>query len=110
MGGVAAILHGSARVTFDLDLVYDRSPANLEKIVRALGPFNPYLRGAPPGLPFKFDVQTLRQGSNFTFTTSEGPIDLLGQLSGVGDYRAVRANAIEAELFGAAHQFPIWRR
>ena len=105
VGGVAAILHGSARVTFDLDLVYDRSFANLERIVQALAPFKPYLRGAPAGLPFSFDVLTLKQGSNFTLTTSEGPIDLLGQLTGVGDYGEVRAHAVEATLFGSTHQF-----
>lgn len=31
IGGMAAILHGSARVTFDVDLLYDRSQANLER-------------------------------------------------------------------------------
>src|ERR1051326_7845838 len=72
IGGVAATLHGAARVTFDLDVVYDRSPENLERLVRALAPFQPYLRGAPPGLPFRFDAETLKRGLNFTFTTTEG--------------------------------------
>ena len=51
IGGMAAILHGSARVTFDTDIVYDRSKANLERLVNFLKPHQPYLRGAPPGLP-----------------------------------------------------------
>ena len=105
VGGVAASLHGSARVTFDLDVVYDRSAANLGRIVTALAPFQPYLRGAPPGLPFRFDVESLKRGLNFTFTTTEGPIDLLGELAGVGAYDSVRAHAVEASMFGSSYLF-----
>ena len=105
IGGVAATLHGSARVTSDLDVVYDRSPENLERIVTALAPFQPYLRGAPPGLPFKFDAETLKRGLNFTFTTTEGPIDILGEVSGLGMYKVVREHAVEAELFGVTQLF-----
>jgi phage terminase large subunit-like protein len=39
IGGVAAIAHGAARVTYDLDVVYERAPANLARIVQALEPF-----------------------------------------------------------------------
>lgn len=105
IGGLAATLHGSARVTYDLDVVYGRSPENLSKIVAALEPFRPYLRGAPPGLPFTFDVETLKRGLNFTFTTTGGPIDLLGELAGVGTYETVRSNATRAEMFGATYLF-----
>jgi hypothetical protein len=62
IGGLAATLHGSARVTYDLDIVYNRTSDNLSRIVTALAPFQPYLRGAPAGLPFKFDVETLKRG------------------------------------------------
>jgi len=65
IGGVAATVHGSARLTSDLDIVYDRSAANLERLVRALLPLEPYLRGAPVGLPFTFDTETIRRGLNF---------------------------------------------
>jgi hypothetical protein len=51
IGGVAATLHGSARLTNDLDVVYDRSVENIERLSAALAPFQPYLRGAPEGRP-----------------------------------------------------------
>lgn len=70
--GLAATLHGSARFTYYVDVVYHRTHENLERIIAALGPFHPYLRGAPPGLPFVWDVRTLRNGLNFTFTTDLG--------------------------------------
>jgi hypothetical protein len=105
VGGVAATLHGSARVTFDLDVVYDRSAENLERIVSALVPFEPYLRGAPQGPPFRFDAETLKRGLNFTLASAGGSIDLLGELAGIGDYAAVRRYAIETQMFGAIYQF-----
>lgn len=61
IGGVAATAHGSARHTEDIDLVYGRHPANIEQLAAALTPFSPYLRGAPPGLPFRWDAETIRQ-------------------------------------------------
>lgn len=105
IGGLAATLHGSARVTYDLDVVYNRRAENLSRIVAALALFQPYLRGAPAGLPFKFDVETLKRGLNFTFTTSAGPIDLFGELSGIGSYEAVRAHANTATMFGGTYLF-----
>lgn len=100
VGGVAAAIHGSARVTIDLDIVYKRSSANLARLVDALSPYQPYLRGAPPGLPFIFDQRTLERGLNFTFTTALGPLDLLGEMTGVGGYDEVRPSAIQAEFLG----------
>jgi hypothetical protein len=47
IGGMAAILHGSARVTFDVDLVYSRSDENIKRLAAALAPHCPHLRGAP---------------------------------------------------------------
>ena len=47
IGGVAATAHGSVRLTLDLDILYERGPENLKKIVSALGDLGPYPRGAP---------------------------------------------------------------
>ncbi len=100
IGGKAAILHGSARVTFDTDVVYDRSKENLERLVAFLRPHHPYLRGAPPGLPFKLDLPTMRNGLNFTLTTSLGDLDLLGEVVGGGGYRDLLPHTLEVEAFG----------
>jgi hypothetical protein len=62
IGGAAAIAHGSARLTQDLDIVYGRSPENLIRLVAALASYKPYLRGAPPGLPFRWEPETLARG------------------------------------------------
>ena len=100
VGGVAATLHGSARVTQDLDIVYDRSPQNLRHLVAALRGHRPYLRGAPPGLPFLWDEGTLRRGLNFTLETDLGNLDLLGEIAGGGGYDELRPHSVEFEAFG----------
>src|SRR5262245_36436213 len=80
IGGWAAALHGSARSTLDVDVVYSRSGENIKALVASLGPYAPYLRGAPPGLPFVFDERTVRMGLNFTLNTLLGSLDLLGEV------------------------------
>jgi predicted nucleotidyltransferase len=100
IGGVAGVAHGAARVTFDLDVVYRRTSKNYERLVAALSTLSPYLRGAPAGLPFRWDVPTIERGLNFTLTTTIGPIDLLGEVTGGGEYEDLFPDAIMANAFG----------
>ena len=100
VGGVAAAAHGSSRSTQDLDIVYDRRAENLVRLVECLRPHAPYLRGAPAGLPFRFDVETLKAGLNFTLITDLGWIDLLGEIAGCGRYEDLLPRSILVEAFG----------
>ena len=86
VGGFASTVHGSPRITVDLDIVYARDEGNLTRLALALEPLSPYLRGAPAGLPFRLDVPTLTRGLNFTLTTAMGDLDLLGEVAGGGTY------------------------
>ena len=100
VGGLAATVHGSARLTLDVDIVYSRTPENIARLVAALRPHAPYLRGAPAGLPFDWSVETVQSGLNFTLTTAIGDVDLLGEVVGGGDYPALLPHTEEVELFG----------
>lgn len=100
VGGVAARAHGSSRLTDDLDISYARDSANLKRLVAALKPLKPYLRGAPPGLPFAWSVATLKAGLNFTLVTTAGAIDLLGDITGGGGYDQLEPHALTITLFG----------
>jgi hypothetical protein len=100
VGGAAATAHGSARLTQDLDLVYRRTPENIARLATSLAPFSPYLRGAPPGLPFKFDVPTIQRGLNFTLTTTLADLDLLGEITGGGNYDELLPYSIRLQVFG----------
>ena len=102
VGGLAAAAHGSARLTQDVDVVYSRRPENLERLVGALAPWRPYLRGAPPGLPFEWSEGSLRRGLNFTLTTDLGDLDLLGEITGGGTYEEILPMSTTLEFFGRA--------
>jgi hypothetical protein len=100
IGGVAAILHGSARLTLDLDVAYARNRDNIERLVEALAVHHPYPRGAPDGLPFKWDAETVRRGLNFTLKTDLGDFDLLGEAAGGGTYEMLLPHTIEMNAYG----------
>jgi hypothetical protein len=99
IGGVAGIVHGSASLTFDFDLLYARDDANLERLAEVLAELNVTLRNAPPDLPFQIDAKTLAAGSNFTFDSEVGPFDILGHADGMRDYETMRAAAVREELW-----------
>lgn len=100
VGGAAAVAHGSVRLTQDIDVVYRHSPESLSRLAAALGDKKPYLRGAPPGLPFQWDARTLQRGLNFTLTTELGDIDLLGEIAGGGTYEDLLPYCITIAVFG----------
>ena len=99
IGGIAGLAHGSTRVTVDLDVCHSRAPESLERLVAALAPLKPRLRGGPPDLPFRWDARSLRAGLNFTLDTDLGPIDLLGEVAGIGQYDAALAVSEVVSLY-----------
>lgn len=110
VGGAAATAHGSVRLTLDVDVVYRRSPRNVDRLVEALTAHRPYLRGAPPGLPFRWDAATIVRGLNFTLTTLLGDLDLFGEITGGGRYEDLIVDTIEIEVFGVRCQCLSLRR
>jgi hypothetical protein len=100
VGGLAARVHGSSRYTDDLDIVYDRESGNVARLVDCLASLSPYLRGAPPGLPFQWQTETIMKGLNFSLTTSLGPVDVLGEIVLGGNYDQLLPYSERLELFG----------
>jgi len=105
IGGGAAIAHGASRATYDVDVVYSRDAKNIKNLVAALSPYQPYLRGAPRGLPFIWDERTVQAGLNFTLTTTIGDLDLLGIVTGGGTYEELLPSTLELEMFGVRCRF-----
>lgn len=100
IGGIAAAVHGAPVPTFDVDVCYRRDPENIDRLVAALRELRAYLAGAPEGLPFQLDAKTIANSMNFTFDTTAGELDCLGDPAGVGGYEGLIANAERAELGG----------
>jgi hypothetical protein len=98
IGGQAAVLHGSPLPTYDVDVCYRRTRDNLERLAKALEEIHPTLRGAPAGLPFRLDADSLALGSNYTFDTDVGPLDLLGWVEPFGGYDELRPHAVAFQV------------
>ncbi len=102
IGGMAAVAQGAPVTTFDLDICYRRSQENHRRLVDALRPFKPALRGPLEAVPFVWDVRTLELGCNFTLSTTAGDIDILGELVGGAKYEDVLPPSTALDLFGHA--------
>lgn len=102
IGGIAGQLWGSPSMTADLDICYERSPQNLERLAAALRALKARLRGPdlPADLPFKVDAKALELGDHFTLRTEAGDLDCLGTPAGTRGYDDVAAESIEVEFFG----------
>jgi hypothetical protein len=100
IGGVALVARGVQRATEDLDIAYARDRENLDRLAGALRPLHPRLRGVPADLPFTLDAASLRAGLNFTLDTDLGPLDLLGEVPGLGGFEHVDALSSEVAIAG----------
>lgn len=101
IGGVAGRLWGSPTLTNDVDICYERSRDNLERLAAALVELDARLRGVDDDVPFLVDAETLERGQNFTFTTSLGPLDVIGLPAGIRHFGELSANAVTFDLGGA---------
>ena len=100
IGGYAGALRGSPVITGDVDVCYARDDENLERLADALRSLHARLRGAPADVPFQLDARTLRAGDHFTFSTSAGPLDILGTPSGTRGFTDLDADATDEVVDG----------
>jgi Nucleotidyl transferase AbiEii toxin, Type IV TA system len=98
IGGIALILHGSARLTRDLDIIFAPDDANLEALGRVLVDMNARLREAEEGIPFLPDGRTLRNVELLTLETSAGWMDVHRRPQGAPRYDTLRRNAERMDL------------
>ncbi|MDY7095811.1 MAG: DUF6036 family nucleotidyltransferase [Acidobacteriota bacterium] len=76
VGGIAAILHGSSVTTQDLDVVYQSSPENLERLLKALRELEAEYDD-PAGRRFEPDLDRLQSLRIHLLRTKHGRLDLL---------------------------------
>ncbi|MDQ6835361.1 MAG: nucleotidyltransferase [Actinomycetota bacterium] len=93
IGGIAAVLHGSAQATFDLDVCYATNPGNLETLGQVLLNLHARLKGVDEQLPFVPDARTLSQTEVLTMVTDAGELDVLARPAGSQGYAALRSRA-----------------
>lgn len=98
IGGIAAVLHGSARNTFDLDVCFATDEANLRALGRVLMALDARLKGVDEEVPFVPDAATLKRVEVLTLTTAAGELDVLAAPAGSPGYEKLRARADRMEI------------
>ena len=98
VGGFAAMAHGSAMTTQDVDVCCGFSEENLQRLQAALVDLHPVHRMTPNRLPLDTQPGALKDFRNLYLTTDLGQLDCLSEIKGVGDFQAVRENAVTVEL------------
>lgn len=99
VGGVAANVFGSPRATWDVDICYEPSPENCERLALLLLSWHACLRGVEPGLPWVLDARSLRNTAVLTLVTDLGDLDVMHEVAGVGRYEAVEQAADDQIAF-----------
>ena len=100
IGGIAAVLHGSARNTFDLDVCFATDDANLVALGDVLTALGARLKGVDDDIPFVADARTLRRVELLTLVTSLGELDVLSRPPGAPPFQELRRNADRYDLGG----------
>jgi predicted nucleotidyltransferase len=100
IGGIAAVLHGSAQATFDLDICYATDAGNLAALADVLTDLHARLKGVDRGLPFVPDARTLRGVELLTMLTDKGELDVIARPSGSPGYETLRRQAARLDLGG----------
>jgi hypothetical protein len=100
IGGIAVVLHGSARLTRDLDIVFSPDEANLAALGQVLVDLNAKLRGVEEHVPFVPDGRTLANVQLLTLTTDAGWLDIHRRPDGAPPYSTLKRRAETKDLDG----------
>lgn len=110
IGGIAATLYGTTRLTADVDILFDPSPENRERLAQALRTLGARLF-EPPGqlrpldrqrrwwqeqmrdAPRQVDAALLGLFASFHFDTPFGPLDCMTTMPGARPYVDARTRA-----------------
>ena len=102
IGGMAATAHGSPLVTQDVDITPSRSRENLARLSAALNELGARIRtsGAPEGLPFDHDAESLERMQVLNLVTDAGDLDVSFTPTGTAGFGDLERAAVRMQPFG----------
>lgn len=100
VGMTAGVLQGAPVTTLDLDVLHRRSPANVDRLLRALGQLGATYRHDPRGL--RPAASHLASEGHQLLTTSLGDLDCLGSIENGRTYEDVLPETVEMRLSDGA--------
>lgn len=97
VGGVAAVLGGAPISTFDLDIVHDRSPTNVARLLSALTDLDARYRDLA-GRVLRPEAHALEGEGHHLLLTRCGPLDVLGRIGLGHSYQDLLADSTMRQL------------
>ncbi len=97
VGGIAAVLNGAPVNTFDLDIVPDRTEANVDNLVAVLAGLDAFYR-VQPGKRLRPNSSHLSSAGPHNLVTRCGPLDVPGTIGQGLGYPDLLVHTTEMEL------------
>lgn len=97
VGGVAAQLEGAPILTFDLDVLFDKTPENLDRLLAVLEELKAHYRD-PAGRHIEPDMDKLKTFRMHLLLTELGALDVLSAIGNGLTYQDLEAKTILYEL------------
>lgn len=95
IGGTAAIAHGAATPTQDVDVAAPMTEENLERLLAALRPFHPKHATRPDLGRIPQSIRELTKFRLLLLDTDLGRLDVLGEVQPLGAYEDLEAVSME---------------
>jgi predicted nucleotidyltransferase len=102
IGGLAANAHGVRRTTRDIDVIVERTDANLERLAAAardLEVGSPVIDSRMQELD-PLDPRDLRRAANVSLDTRAGELDVMNEAKGAPAFEGLERRAVIVEVFG----------
>lgn len=100
IGGFAAAAYGSSYVTQDLDVCTVLTPDKIESLRAILKDLHPVHRIAQNKPSFLDQPKSVEEINNLYLQTDVGVLDLLSNVTGVGDFYELKKSCIEVSIYG----------
>jgi hypothetical protein len=100
IGGFAAVYHGAANLTFDIDIAPESSLENLGRLSEVLVELQAQVRTEGAVLPFAHDATSLGRAALWNLSTPHGDLDITFAPSGTRGYGDLHRDAMRAQVLG----------
>ena len=100
VGGFASAVYGSTMVTRDIDICCALTEQDIQDLREVLKDYHPVHRQTPQKLSFIEVPDQFNQLNNLYLNTDLGVLDILSNITGVGDFQRIKSKSIKITLFG----------
>lgn len=97
VGGLAAVLHGAAEPTRDLDVCIRLSPDSWRKVHALLAPLHPRYALTPDRRPIELKPEEMAEFKNLYVITDFGRIDFLGEVPPLGAIDSLQTISLQVD-------------